>query len=339
MADAPTGDIKATILAEIAAERDGVTATPPVEDAPADEDQAETETPVEDEVEAAADDGAEEDDSPQDEDEPSDDDEPELKSDDPKVQKGLDRVRIAEKRMREAAARRDADFAEKQKQWQTQVDRVAQIEQLAAKAKHDPVALLRAFGLSDDDLEYAAQAAYAESAAGQKDPSRKAAVQAAMQKRSQESEIEALRREQAETRKLIEQQRAEAQAQAEAQVFLSELHSAASKFPIVDKMLKSHPDIAAADMGNIVDALAVKLKRPAKAAEIVAEYNRRETLRLKTLGADVAKAAPKKPANANAPKPADKKPATSAPTDGAKRMTPEEEKAAILAEIAAAQSA
>lgn len=356
MADSPGGDLRAEILAEIAS---GAGAEPVVEataeakgetDAPdvtaADDD---TDGVRGDEVEAEA--GVLADDADADGDdtavsEPDDeddvDDDVELKSDDPKVQKGLDQVRRAEKRMREAQQRRDAEFAERQKEWQAKVDRVAELDKLASRVKYDPAAVLRAFGVSDEDFELIAQSIYAESPALATDPKQKAAAQAKLREREKEDKLTATEKRIAELEAKLEQRDKAMAAEREAAAYIQQINTtASSKYPLVAHMLKVDPEDTSDALVATYNALGSKLQRAPKPHEVVAEYDRKERARLKRIGVDpttiVKPAAPKKPANANAPAAA---PAPAAkPTNGATKLTPDAERDAILAELAAARGA
>lgn len=340
MADAPVGDIRSTILAELAAG--------PTGDAPAQVEKAAEVAPVEDvaDAEPVESDGADleaSDDSAPIEDEPSDDDEPELKSDDPKEQKLLDNVRRAEKRMREAASRRDTEFQAERAKWQQQVDRVAEVERLLSRAKHDPIALLRAAGVSDDDFELIAQAVYAESPALQKDPKQKAAAQAKLREREKEEKLSTYEKKLADIEARLEQQKADAQSAQEAQAYISQINTAAAaRHPLVATLLKADPDETHDALVKTFNALGKKLNRAPRPDEVVAAYDKSERARLARLGIDpsaigkkpvvvAGKPVVKAPANGNTPA----TPATPAPKNGAKKLTPQEEREAILAELAA----
>lgn len=298
MADAPTRD---AILAELAAQPDAPKEDAPVVEADAPVDVEESEAAVDDETELEA--------GPDDESPDDDDDSDELKSDDPETQKRFDAVRKAEKRMRAAAERRDADFAARQQEWQAKVDRVAEIEKAAARIKYDPTAVLRAFGVPPEDFELLAQAIYAESPALQNDPKQKAAAQAKLKEREKEEKYSALEKRQAELEAKIEAQKKEAATQAEAAAYIAQVNAtAASKFPLVAAMLKADPAGTNDDLIATYTALGNKLRRDPKPAEVVAAFDKSQRARLQKLGIDPAtiakpKAAPAKPANTNTAKP------------------------------------
>lgn len=342
MADAPAGDIRSTILAELAAGPAGEEAAPsaevaPVEEAPVDEDAGEVEVADLDAADIDADD------APLDEEAPVEDEEIELKSDDPKEQKLLDNVRRAEKRMREAAARRDADFQAERQRWQQQVDRVAEIDRLAARVKYDPIPVLRALGVSDEDLVSIAQAAFSESPEGQKDPTRKAHAAAALKERERHDKLTALEKKQQELEQSIARREQEAAVRVEAEQYMRQLNAtAASKHPLVSALIKADPEIANGALLRHFELLSTKLNRAPRPAEVVAAYDKAERARLTKLGIDpnmVGKA------KAAAPAPATKTPPAKAPANAnepaaptsAKKLSPTEERESILAELAASR--
>ena len=327
MADAPTRD---AILAELAA----VPAEAPVEAAPSEEVVADVET-TDEPVEAAADDDVELETGPEDDAPALDDDEPDLTSPDPETQKRLDAVRVAEKRMRAAAERRDAEFATKQREWQERVDRVVELDKLFARAKHDPVSLLKAAGVSEDDFELIAQAVYAESPALQKDPKQKAAAQAKLREREKEDRQTQAEKQIAELREQIEQQKRDAVAAQEAQAYIAQINTAAStKHPLVAHLLKADPNETHDALVKTYNDLGKKLQRTPKAIEVVAAFDKAQRSRLQRLGIDpetIVKApTAKKPTAvvANTNKPVEKtKPAEP------KKLAPTKDE--ILAELAA----
>lgn len=326
-------DLRAQIIAEMSSAKPEApveaTEAAPVEDAPVEE------------VEAAADAAGPDEDSPEveadDLEDTDDDEDTSLKSDDPETQKRLDAVRRAEKRMREKASQRDAEFEARQKEWQAKVDRVAEIETLAKRAKYDPAAVLRAFGLTDDDMEIAAHAIFAESPAAQKDPNRKAAAQSRLREREKEDKLSATEKRLQELEQRLETQAAQQRAQAEAAAYIEQLNATSAKYPLVAHLLKVDTNDTHDQLVATYNALQGQLKRAPKPAEVIAAYDKRERARLQRLGIDpaaIVKTPAKKPANANtAPKPAPAPANTNGQSNGHKKMTPEEERKAILAEI------
>lgn len=330
---ASTGDIRSAILSELSAgpkdDSPAQDAEVEAEAAPAEEAEAVAEAEPTEEVEAAADeadDGAPVDDE---------DTDPELTSDDPKVQKGLDQVRVAEKRMRAMLDRDKTAFEQERQKWQAQVDKLTEFESLAKRAKYDPAAALRALGVSDDDFELAAHALYAESKAASSDPKQKAAAMARLKEREKEDKLSATEKRIADLEAKLEQQRTEARVQAEAAAYIQQINTvAAQKHPLVAQYLKADPEDTGDKLVAEYNRLSQTLNRAPKPAEVVAAFDKRERARLAKLGIDPATIAkPKAAANGNKPaaKPA---PKPAANTNGtARRMTEEEEREAILADL------
>jgi hypothetical protein len=330
---ASTGDIRSAILSELSSD----TATEAEAEAAPAEEAVEAEAAPAEEVEAA---GGGDDDPPEDESDdgaPVDDEEadPELKSDDPKVQKGLDAVRVAEKRMRATFERDRAAFEAERQKWQAQVDKVAEFEALAKRAKYDPAGALRALGMNEDDFELAAHALYGESKAATADPKQKAAALARLKEREKEDRLDATQKEIAELKSELAKQRTEARMQAEAAAYIQQINTtAAAKFPLVAQYLKADPDDTSDKLVAEYNRLSTALNRAPKPAEVVAAFDKRERARLAKLGIDPAVIVkPKAAANSNKAKPA-AKPAAPANTNGtARRLTDEEEREAILADL------
>lgn len=131
---------------------------------------------------------------------------------------GMAAVRKAEQhnRQRLAAERAtmQADFDAQKSAWQTKLDKAAELEAKIASARQDPLAAFRAMGFGDADFDAIGRAIYAQSPEGQKDPRNRAAAEAALAKRSQETAVEKLERELKEMRESQSTRDKEAQAHA-----------------------------------------------------------------------------------------------------------------------------
>ncbi len=335
MADAPaavTGDIRSSILAELSAEPAVEAVAEPAVEAEPTDDAVEADV-AEPEVEASEEDASELDEDA------TDEDDLDLTSADPDTQKKFDAVRKAEKRMRQSAERRDVEFAAKQREWQEKVDRVAEIDKLFARAKHDPIALLRAANVSADDFELIAQAIYAESPALQNDPKQKAAAQAKLREREKEEKQTAAEKRIADLETRFEQQKKDAAIQAEVQQYVQQVNAAATKsYPLVAALIAADPEETNDALAKAYNALAPKLNRAPKPAEVVAAYDKAQRARLQKLGIDPATItkikATAKAANGNKPVVAAKPVANTSATDTKKAPSRED----ILAELAALPS-
>lgn len=268
-------------------------------------------------VEAAADgESVEEDDTDEDESDPDD----EEKIDDPKAQKGLDAVRRAEKRHREQMATDRAEFARDREKHAERIAKLDEYEDAAKRVKYDPGSLLKKLGVSEDDYELIAHAIYAESKAGAADPQRKAAAAVRLREREKEDKLTATEKRMADLEAKIEADKTARADQAEAERYIGEVNATAKgKFPLIAHMMTAAPEDVGDGLSAAFDRLKAKTGKAPAPAQVVAEMDRKERVRLKALGVDpdaligkkaiatTVKAAAKvnghaKAANTNAPK-------------------------------------
>lgn len=327
------GDLRASILSELSSgpKDDAPAELAPDEETPSDEPAAESDDP---DLEAAP---AEDEPEP-DDDEPTDpdpDEEPEPDAD-PKVAKGLDQVRRAEKHARAKLEAERAEIAAERAQHKQALAEVEEFKTLAKRAKYDAASVLRALGLTEDDFENAAQSIYAESKAAAADPNRKAAVQARLREREKEDKLTATEKRIAELEAKLEADKAEAAAAREAEQYLAGINASIAKTPLVKHLWNTDGESTTVGLQHAFDRLS-KAGKPTTPQHVVAEYEKRERIRLEKLGVDVSKFA--KPAAKVAAKPgakpvvaADKKPAN---TNGAAKKVPTRDE--IVAELARLQ--
>jgi hypothetical protein len=264
--------LRASIVAEMEAPP-----APAVEAAPAAEAEAETveaagpdDSPEDAEVEAVEEDSDEETDADA----------------DPKAAKGLDAVRRAEQRMRAQVAADRAAFEAERTQHKQSLDELAEFRRIHSRAKYDPAAVLRAAGLSDEDLELAARAVYAESKAGQSDPARREAAAKLLREREGSDKLSALEKKQAEIEAKIEARQREEASAREFNAFISEFNTTAEqKHPLVAKLMKADAEYATQRLVAIAQGLESKGKKVTPAA-VAAELDRTERARIKALGFD-----------------------------------------------------
>jgi hypothetical protein len=292
----PSAPLSASDLREqILAKLDEPTEEAESETAKVDEDTEESESEeTEETVEAAPDDDDSEEESTD-----EDDDEDEEKAADPKTQKGLDAVRRAEKRHREKMDEDRREFAAEKAKHSEAVAKVAEFEQLARRAKYDPGAVLRALGLADDDFAAVAQAIYAESKEGAAEPARKAAATKLLREREQSDKLSATEKRLQEIEQRIETKERQAAEAREVEQFVSEVTSAAkAKHPLAAHFLAKDPEAANDGIVAAYSRLAKDGRTP-KPAEVVAEFDRTQRVRLKRLGIDPATLVKAAPANGN----------------------------------------
>jgi hypothetical protein len=258
----------------------------PVE-APAEKAEPEAEAEDTDEteaVEASSDDADESTEEESDEDETEESDEETVV--DPKAAKGLDAVRRAEKRHREKMDADRAEFAAERQKHAESLSQLAEFQSLAKRAKYDPIPVLKALGLTEDDYATTARAIYAESKEGGADPKHKEAAARQLREREKEDKYTALERKQAELEAKLERKDREVAEQAEVSQFIADINSAAkAKLPLAAHLLEKDPEGANAGLVAAYERLAKTGKAP-KPAAVAAEYDRYERARLTKLGID-----------------------------------------------------
>lgn len=247
------------------------------EDADLDDGDEEAET---DEVEDA-DDTDEDDDSDLDE-----DDEPDKKPKDPEITKRLEQVRRTEQRMREQLAKERQSFEQERERLvadlKPRIERAERFESLIAdgRAKYNAVAILSELGLTEDDFELVAHDLYAHSKTGAADPKRKEAVLRTKRERELHEKLSKIEREQAETKKAVEQREQQEKAQREAERYVDGVTKAIpDKFQLAKQYLAKNPERARAD----IEAVALRIARETGSlpdAKTVAKEFERERRRI-----------------------------------------------------------
>lgn len=328
----PAGDLRASILADLAGGQSESTT-----EAPAPEAEEAEESTVETDVEAEE---AETDAQPTDSDEEeaedveSDDEEADFDEEpaDPKVAKGLDQVRRAEKHAR---AKLDADrhaFEAEREQHKAELESLAEFRTLAKRAKYDPAAVLRALGLTEDDFEMVGQAIYADSKAAQANPAHKAAAAARLAQREKDDKQASLEKQLEEIRSELKQRDSRAAEQAAMQSYLSDLNAQIDASPLIKHLEKADP--AAVNDGLVAtgNRLIAQGKGQPTPKQVVAAYEKSERKRLEALGVDLSKyGAPKVAAKPGA-KPVVATDKLAANTNGTPKKAPSRDE--IVAELA-----
>jgi hypothetical protein len=188
--------------------------------------------------------------------------------------------------MRSQMEAKEAEIAAREQKLSERLQRLDEIDRLAARAKYDPAALYRAHGLSDDDLESAAQALYAESKAGQADPKRRELASKLLREREQADKLTQMEKRHADLEKKLEQQKVEAAAQAQAARYFEQMNQAATtKHPLVAHLLKVDGDDTAQGLVRSYETLSKGGKVP-QAAAVVAHFEKQQRARLSRLGVD-----------------------------------------------------
>lgn len=238
-------------------------------------------------------------------------------------------ARQRERRERERAAleseRRALDTERAKFQAETQRHREAfeRIQKLGARAKIDPAAVLEAYGLGPEDMEYAAQQVFARSAKAAKDPNYRAAAERAIREREAADKATSAEKRVADLEAKLEAK--ERQQEGEAQLdryFRKVLRTATDATPITQKLIANKPKAARRELTVTANELAAKLGRLPKAAEVLEAHERKERRALQLRGI-TPPARPAKPATGATSEPATAKPATKPATaTKAKPVTP-----------------
>lgn len=282
---------------------------------PAEDDDAETaddEAPEAEEAAADDDDEADDLDEDEDPDEDEDDADPDADEDaevdadaDPALKKRLDAVRRTEERQRRQLEQERATLERERTEFKAETkqlrEAVEQIRGRAARAKIDPIGLLEAHGLTQDDMEYVAQLAFARSkSAATKGPEYRAAAERALRDREAAAERDALRAEVEEMKKGLESREAQAAADRELDAYFARAFRKASAdaTPITAKLIARRPKAAREELAVTATQLAAKLGRLPKVAELLAAHEKREVRALKLRGIKPPTPGAAKPATA-----------------------------------------
>lgn len=287
----------ADIAAELAAMSDGAP-QPEVKEPPAEVDAADTE------VEADTND------EPVKEPEPEPEPDPATARSLAMIAKADERARkkLAEERNAQAAKLKEEREALERERAEVAAARKAldAFEKIKARARYEPDAVLAELGLSDEDMEHAAKAAWARSKAGASDPKQRDAVARSAQQRERDDRIAAAekRAEAAEKRaeeafKRIEEREQAARTEVAVNNYLDTASKAITPTaaPLVAKWAEKSP----AKVRQVMHAVAVELAEandePPSPADLVAEVERRRRADLEDSGIDIAAilGAPKKP--------------------------------------------
>lgn len=295
--------------------------------APVDDEDDADEEPVEAEADDDADDSDDDESEDDDEDDAAaDDDEADedlaAKDDaDPELAKRREAMRQTERRQRASLARDRAAFEAERNEWKTQsktvTDAQRRFDDLVARVRYNPTAVLRELGLTEDDLEGAAQHVAAHSKAAGVTPAHKAAAERAMREREAADKATNAEKRVAKLEETIEQERREAAAQRELDVYFRRtFRKADDTAPRVKALVAADPKAARAELEVTALELAQKLGRLPKPSAVVAAHEKKIARQLKRYGVESAAPAAIAPAK-------DAKPGAGKPKPGAKPTTTE----------------
>lgn len=266
------------------------------------------------------------------------DDEPE--AEDPALAKRLDTIQKAERRSREAIAKERQAFDQEKAERVSTADQIKEFEQLKARVRSNPVAVLRALGISDAELEFVSKQAWFQSEAARKDP--KLAAQAAQASREREysDELAATRRELNEMRTQIQEKEQTAIQEQRVSLYLDTVAKAAGdETPILKTLLTKNPETGRARLRQAAEFLLSETGEVPEPLEVVRALEEVERRELELRGIDLS--AVKTATKTTTPPATEKKTATltgdlsSTTTPRPPALSREEERAEVLRAIEA----
>lgn len=230
---------------------------------------------------------------------------------DPATARSLAMIAKAEKRQKEqiAAERKaiaeeratlKAEIEAERAKWQKEIGPLAEaakaFEALKARAKFDPDSVLDALGIDGDDVGEAwSRAAWARTAKGKSDPSIKATAYELLRKRETANEVAEAKREAQEAReearairKMLEDQKQAAVAEAAVNNYLGAAQKAITPdaAPAMARWIEKAPQKARQFIHAIAAEIAQEEGEPPAPAELIAEAERRRIAALEEDGID-----------------------------------------------------
>lgn len=173
---------------------------------------------------------------------------------------GMAQLRKQEQHLRRQIAHERAqmlaEFDQQKAAWQAKLDEAGKLEQKLAAARQDPIAAFNALGFTDADYEAVGRALYAHSPEGRKDPRHAEAAARALEKRSQETREEKREREWNEFKEKQAQAEQAAYVQAKIDEYYESLTGAlADDSPHARYLVGKNPRGAQAQLLQIADRL------------------------------------------------------------------------------------
>lgn len=205
----------------------------------------------------------------------------------------LAEVQKAERAGKEAVAKERAAFEAERKAFEaSRVEHAKALEEftaLKAQAAYEPAAVLRALGITDDQLEQAARAIYAASPKGQENPANRAQSQAAARLKKIEDEARTAREEAETLRKQIAEREELQQLEAQIEKYIDTVVGAeTSDTPIVTAMIAKSPAKARAALRRVGDALFDATGEMPDPVDVKRKLEENERAELESRGIDVS---------------------------------------------------
>ena len=282
----------------------------PVEDDDEADDEPADAAPEDDEDEAA------------DEDEDEDDEDIAAKPDaDPELAKRREAMRQTERRQRASLARDRQAFESERSEWKAQSKAVAdaqkRFDDLAARVRYNPTAVLRELGMTEDDFEGAAQHIAAHSKAAGVTPAHKAAAERAMREREAADKASNAEKRVEKLEQTIADERQQAAIARETEAYLGRVvRKVGEDSPLTHRLVAKNPARAKQALAATALELAQKLGQLPKSKAVIAAHEKKLTRELRDLGIapPAAGAAPAKGAKTAGGKPKSAARPTPAPT-------------------------
>lgn len=269
----------------------------------ADESDEEVKPSKDDDADLDEDDDVESEEETVDADEDDDDPDKDLEDEDdakvkvdPEVAKRLEQVRRTDKRLRE---QREAQFKAREtqieatiKKWEPKLEAAEEFEKLKSR-KHDPIAILKAIGYSEDDFADVAREAWAHSPDGAKDPKVKEAIHKTRKEREMADELAKIKNALAEREKTEKERELQTQREREVEAFIGKVSKAASeKTPLAAKFLADEPETARIELEVIAGRLAQQLGQMPDPKKVMIEFEKSQRKMLRRYGIDPATVKP-----------------------------------------------
>lgn len=219
---------------------------------------------------------------------------------DPDLAKRLAIVSKHEKRSKEreaqAKAALDRERQELRRERET-IDRDIQaarseieaFTKLKDRARFDAAGVLRALGLTDDDMEPASRQLWALSKAQAADPKNREAAGRMMRERESDDRITKLERELADQKQAAAEAKAHSEAAQKGQAYLASVIKAATdEHPLAKRLIEKSPERSREKFAAIASELFDRDGDLPDAEDVLAEYEKRRRTELEEDGVDVA---------------------------------------------------
>ena len=296
------------IVAELEQGLDAGAAAPSEPSAAPADTSASTEEPKPDGEDAPANDGAAEE-TAQSAPEPDAAAEPADEPADPALAKNVDAINRREKRSLEKVAAKQRELeqfqAKLEKEWAPRVEKVQRWEQLEARAKYDPAAVLEALGVDlHESGELVARQVYSRSKAAAANPQTREAAERALREREQVSTVSQLQKQLDEMRQEMTERDTRSQRQTEAQRYMSGFDKAVDDgAPLLRSYLANDRDEALESLAAVAVEIAEDTGERPDHGDVVKEWERRRVAQLKKLGLEPPTSAAKLNGNGKAASP------------------------------------